>query len=101
MPSAEKLYEEWAKRCPREARPRDVEKVLNHYLADWVRKGPAGSHIFIIEHPALALVPAFDGKPNFSIAVKSGRKIKGSYVNHLLKAIKCIYEYEKVPEEKE
>lgn len=94
MAKPEELYERWKKGRPAEVDRKDLEKVVEHYLGRWLRKGE-GSHLWIVEHPALAYHSAFGGKDNLSIAFESGRRVKGVYVEHVIKAIECIHLYHK------
>lgn len=101
MPKAEELYDKWTKNCPKEVDLSDFEKVAKHYLGDWLRQKSGTSHMYIIEHPALAYHPAFGSNSTLSVAVKSGRKVKGVYIDHLLKAIHCVTSYERIVNKKE
>jgi hypothetical protein len=96
MAKAEDLYKKWLSDCPSEVDAADFRKFVEHYLGRWLReRGKSGSHLLIIEHPALSIAPSFGGNNTLSIAIKSGRKVKGVYVMHALKAIECIDYYER------
>jgi hypothetical protein len=92
---AEKLLAAWREQCPPEVPVRDFGLVIEYYLESWLQKKKTrGSHLLIVEHPALALCSSFAPHSNFSASVRSGRRVKGIYVLRLLKAIDCIEDWE-------
>lgn len=101
MAKPEELFQKWKKKCPSEVDLVDFEKVIRRYLGPWLREKKGTSHIFIVEHKALAYHPAFRGYDTLSISIVSGRRIKGIWVDHTLKAIECIEIWEHVAREKE
>lgn len=96
MASADELYEKWKQHCPTEVGVDDFAKVLYHRLGKWTREVPGTADRFLVEHIALSCHPAFGGKPNAMFSVQSGRKVKGIWVMHLLKAIEAIDLFEKM-----
>ena len=95
MSKAERLLNGWRNKCPADVSAREFEAVIDHHLGRWLRKKSSrGSHLFIVEHPALAFHSNFSPHNTFSAPVKSGRRVKGIYVKHLIKAIDCIQEWE-------
>ena len=90
MASAQELYDRWKQSCPTEVSVGDFRKVLYEFLGLWTREKTGTSHVFIVEHPALASASAFGGHDIVSFPVKSGRRVKGIYVQRLLKAIECV-----------
>lgn len=93
MANADEIYKQWVKVCPKEADVADVRKVAKYFLGDFVKEPQGGSHFLVIEHPAFSIHPAFGGKSTLSISHKSGRKVHGIYVKHLLLAIECVNLY--------
>jgi hypothetical protein len=97
---AEKLLLAWRQHCPTHVSREEFDAVASHYLGRWLReRAKPGSHILIIEHPALAFHPAFRGNATLSISLASGRRVKGIWVNHLIKAIDLIAELERLEAE--
>jgi len=94
MPKPEDILGKWRAFCPPRVEKRDFEKVLRHFLGRWLREHRGGSHLFVVEHPALEQVPAFRGYCTFSAVIEEGRHVRAIYVKHLIKAIDCILEYE-------
>ena len=81
---------------------KDFLAVAHRYLGPWLReRAGTGSHSLIVAHPALAYHSAFEGYGTFSVPSKSGRRIKGVYVDHLIKAIDCITDWEDSQKQKE
>lgn len=94
MAKPEELYQRWKRQNPTEVSVREFEKVVEHYLGKYLRRGSGTSHMFIVEHPALASLPTFRNQVTFMAPTKSGQKVKGVYVGRLLKAIECVSSYE-------
>lgn len=86
MTSAEKLYEEWLKNCPKEARFQDVKKLLDYFFLGKWRWGSKKSHIVI----SADVFKYLNEYGELSIAVKSGKKVKGFYIKKILQAIEFI-----------
>jgi len=87
----EKTLKKW------ESKPTHVEKdevisVLKRFEFELYFK--RGSHI-IVRHEKLIGVPNYGQNGEFTLPVKSGRKIKGVYLPRILEAIEIVKEIEK------
>jgi len=86
MKSAEKLYKEWLKNPPKEARFQDVKKLLDYFFPGQWRWGSQRSHIVISSD----VFKHMNEYGELSIAVKSGRFVKRYYVKKILEAITIL-----------
>lgn len=69
MAKAEEVLRKWKSYCPPEVDLDDFEKVIRAYLGNWLREKTGTSHVFIVEHPALAYVPAFGGNCTLAVSL--------------------------------
>ncbi len=84
MGKAQKLYKKWLGKTPREARIHDVKTFLNYYFNGlWDHEG--GSHI-VVRCEELKAFSDYQPYGEISVPVKSGQKVKGFYINALIKA---------------
>jgi len=93
MKKAEALFEKWTTLTPKEARRQDVIIILNHFFHDqW--DWESGSHIVVRCHDfePLRTFGQYRDFVEFSIPVKSGKKVKGFYIKHLINAVKLLKE---------
>ena len=90
MKKAEKLFEKWKDKAPREARLQDVQTFLNHFFPgmwDQVRT----SHI-VVRCDALKVFSAYQPYGEITVPVKGGKKVKGVYIKSLIRAVHLIEE---------
>jgi len=104
------LFEKWNKKTPTDASFQDVEKVAMHYLGEQnIRTSKTGSHQLIIKGPITKIAVMFrDGGysglawlqgDSISISTVSGKSVKKTYVEQLIKMINFKTEYDKNSEE--
>lgn len=86
MTSAERLYKEWIKNPPKEARFQDVKKLLDYFFPGQWRWGSQKSHI-VISADVFKLMNKYG---ELSIAVKKGRWVKKYYIKKILEAITLL-----------
>jgi len=85
-----KTLNKW-KKHPILVEKREVLKVLERY--GFTIENKKGSHI-IVSHKFLIDIPEFGANGEFTIPIKSGRKVKGVYLKRILLAIEIIEEME-------
>jgi len=89
MGKAQKLFEKWADNAPKEVRVQDVKTFLNHFFPDmWNHERT--SHI-VVRCEALKVFPEYQPYGEISVPVKGGKRVKGLYVDRLIKAV-CLME---------
>ena len=98
MSKLEKILKKW-KSSKQPVPKEEVFTVLNKFFPDgWEHK--SGSHI-VVRHHLLKQLPDYGSKGEFSIAIKSGKRIKPIYLKELLKVIEYLGEMGAIKEEKE
>ena len=90
MSKIEKVLRKWESK-PVSVQKNEVLSILKRYCFELDFK--RGSHI-VVTHPALVNKPNFGPDGEFTIPVKSGRKVKGFYLKRILEAIAIIEEEE-------
>lgn len=92
MGKPEKFLRKWRQNRPREVNCQEVKTVLDAYFPGlWKQK--TGSHI-VVRHECLKSELTFGPDGEFTVAVKSGQKVKGHYLKTILRAIDIIIETE-------
>ena len=89
MSNVEKILQKWILSRPVTLNKNEVETVLIKYSFNIDKK--RGSH-WVVSHPALINKPNFGSLGEFSIPIKSGRKVKGVYRKEILEAISIVEE---------
>ena len=90
MGKAQKLFDIWADKVPKEARLQDVKTFLNTYFTDmWEQK--KSSHI-VVRCEALKAFREYQPYGELSVPVKGGQKVKGFYIKQLIVAAKILAE---------
>ncbi len=97
MASAEDLYTRWRQNPPSEVSRGDFEKVVRHYLGDFLREGSGSSHQYVVSHEALRDLPATRQFGIWAIPLKSGRAVKGYYVKQLIAIVEHLCEEGLIP----
>jgi|GEM_PF-802705 len=98
MGKAKKLFDEWGKNVPAEARKQDIITFLNAYFPGmWDQKG--SSHI-VIRCDKLKVSPDYQPYGELTIPVKGGQKVKGIYIKKLFNAANLLEGLKKLNEAK-
>ena len=88
MGKAQKLFDRWSERVPREARLREVKTFLDTYFPQmWGQDGT--SHI-VVRCEALKDFPDYQPYGELSVPVKGGQKVKGHYIKQLIAAVRLL-----------
>jgi len=88
MSKTEKILDDWEKNRPREVPREKVETILKQYFpGEWRLEG--GSHI-VVRSQILKKYKKYQPYGEFTVPIKSGRKVKWYYIKDILMAIKFL-----------
>lgn len=96
MAKRDKLLEKWRNNTPKEAPVSEVEAVVNYYFRDSRVKGRRGSHNIVVKDERFKGIGEFGALGRLEIPVKSGQKIKGIYLQKIVRAIDILLETEEL-----
>lgn len=91
MSKQEKRFNEWKNNSPIEADVDEVKSLIKALIGKECIKKSTGSHIKI-QHERLKGIPDFGVDGRCHIPTKSGKKVKGIYIEKLIRVIEIIRE---------
>lgn len=100
MGKRDKLLERWRTNTPRDAPIDEVEGVIDYFFGDSRAKGRRGSHI-VIRDDRLRNKGEFGPLGRIEIPVKGGQRVKGIYLERLIRAIDILKELGEQSDERE